>query len=67
MSPEVETVEKLVKQLSPEGLKEFSGWFAEFEEELWDRQFEADVNAGRFDELGARALRDYEEGRTTPL
>jgi len=57
MLPEVEAVEKLVKQLSPEGLSEFRGWFAEYEEDLWDAQFEADVHAGRLDDLGARVAR----------
>lgn len=67
MTPEVEAIAKLVQQMSPEVLNEFRGWLAEYEEQLRDRQIEEDSKAGRLDELGARALRDYEEGRTTPL
>jgi hypothetical protein len=63
----VDNLEGQVKQLSPEELKAFRAWFAQFEAEAWDRQFEADVQSGRLDELAARALLDYTAGRATEL
>ena len=34
----------------------FRVWFAEFDAEVWDRQFEEDVAAGRLNSLAERAL-----------
>ena len=36
-------------------------------DEAWDRQFEADVKAGKLDTLAERALRDHRAGRSTRL
>lgn len=66
MSP-VERIERAVQGLSPEDLQEFRQWFLEFDAELWDRQLERDVAAGKLDALGEEALADLEEGRTRPL
>jgi hypothetical protein len=63
----VENLEGQVKQLSSEELRAFREWFAEFDCEAWDRQFEADVQNGKLDELASRALRDYKAGRATEL
>jgi hypothetical protein len=47
----IQELEKTVRQLSAEDLAAFRAWFAEFDAEQWDRQFEADVSAGRLDGL----------------
>jgi hypothetical protein len=60
-------IEQAVSQLSPEDLAAFRAWFAEFDAELWDRQFEEDVNTGRLDDLAAKALKHLHEGRCTDL
>lgn len=52
----IEIIERQIKELSREELAEFRAWFAEFDAELWDRQFEADVKAGKLDALADRAL-----------
>ncbi len=52
----MEIIERQIKELSPKELAEFREWFAEFDGELWDRQFEADVKAGKLDALAERAL-----------
>jgi hypothetical protein len=57
----VENLEGQVRQLSSEELKAFREWFDQFDAVAWDRQFEADVQHGKLDELAARALRDYDE------
>ena len=63
----VESIEGQVKGLSPEELSAFREWFAEFDAEIWDRQFESDVKAGKLDGLAERALRDHASGRSTEL
>jgi len=40
---------------------------AELEDAAWDRQIEADANAGKLDKLWAEALDDIKGGRTKPL
>ena len=60
-------VEQAIKQLSSEELAAFRAWFAEFDAEIWDRQFEEDVAASRLDKLGEKALQHLREGRCTDL
>ena len=63
----VEMIEGQIKELTRTELTAFREWFAQFDAEDWDKQFEADVNAGRLDALAQRALRDHAEGRSTKL
>jgi hypothetical protein len=60
-------IERAVRQLSPEELTAFRAWFATFDGEAWDRQFEEDAASGRLDSLAEEALRDLREGRCTEL
>ena len=61
----VESIEKEIEKLSSEELAKFRNWYAAFDAEVWDRQFEADVNAGKLDALADKALRDHSSGQTT--
>ena len=63
----VHQLEDAVRRLSPEDLVAFRTWFAEFDGDAWDRQFEEDAAAGRLDALAEEALRDLREGRCTDL
>ncbi len=63
----IEIIERQIKELSREELAQFRAWFAEFDGELWDRQFEADVKAGKLDALAEQALRDHLAGQSTKL
>lgn len=63
----VEKIEHEVRALSPEELAQFRAWFLEFDRAAWDRQLEADVQAGRLDTLAEKALRDHAAGETTSL
>lgn len=63
----VEQVESQVKELSPDELKVFRDWFAQFDAELWDQQIETDAKSGKLLELVNRALQDHEAGRSTVL
>ena len=63
----VEKIEGQVQGLSSEELAAFREWFAEFDAQVWDRQFESDVIAGKLDSLAERALREHASGRSTEL
>lgn len=63
----IQDIENAIRRLTPGELSAFRTWFAEFEADVWDREFEEDVKAGRLDELAEQALRDLREGRCTDL
>ena len=63
----VDQIEVAVSKLSSQELSTFRAWFAEFDADAWDKQFEQDVTAGRLDKLADAALRDLREGRYTDL
>jgi hypothetical protein len=63
----VEQIEGQVKELSPDELKTFRNWFAQFDAEIWDRQMEADARNGKLLSLADRALEDHKSGRSTIL
>jgi hypothetical protein len=58
----VEQLEKQIAELDSSELKQLRDWFDRHDAEMWDRQIEADVKAGKLTSLVERA-----EGRTTPL
>lgn len=53
--------------LEPQELQEFARWVAEFEAQEWDRQIEADLEAGHFDELIREVQADIQAGNIKPL
>jgi cobalamin biosynthesis protein CobT len=63
----IQDIERAVSQLSSEELIAFRVWFSEFDAEVWDRQFEEDVAAGRLNALAERALQHLSAGRCTDL
>ena len=63
----IERIEQDVQALSPEELAQFRAWFLEYDWVIWDRQIERDAEAGRLDDLAARALRDHAAGKTSPI
>ncbi|MGQ0486306.1 MAG: hypothetical protein ACT4SY_13260 [Hyphomicrobiales bacterium] len=63
----LEQIEKAIAGLSPEDLARLQAWLAEFREEMWDRQIEADAKAGKLDKLAEEALAHHRAGRTRPL
>ncbi len=63
----VQEIERAVRELSPEALAQFREWFVQFDADLWDRQIERDVAAGRLDALADEAVRDLHEGRCTDI
>jgi len=63
----VQEIENAIRKLADEDLVALRAWFAEFDADAWDHQFEKDVAAGRLDDLAEEALRDLREGRCTDL
>jgi hypothetical protein len=63
----IKEIETAVSRLSTDELATFRSWFAEFDAEAWDRQFEQDVAAGRLDALADEAINDLRNGRCTDL
>ena len=63
----LQDIQTAVSQLSGEQLAAFRAWFAEFDAELWDRELERDVAAGRLDALAEEALQALREGQCTDL
>jgi hypothetical protein len=63
----VTQIEQAVRELPPSELVAFRAWFAGFDAEDWDRQFDDDVFAGRLDRVGDEALADHRAGRCTDL
>ncbi len=63
----IQQIENAIQQLPAEDLATLRAWFAEYDAQLWDRQFEKDVVAGRLDALADEALRDFDAGRATTI
>ncbi|MCC6359629.1 MAG: hypothetical protein IT450_12865 [Phycisphaerales bacterium] len=63
----VPEIEKAVRSLSPEDLAQFRAWFADFDGQAWDAEFEQDVAAGRLDRLAREAVSDLNDGKCTEL
>ena len=63
----VERVKREVRKFSPKELAEFRQWFAGFDAEAWDQQFESDAKAGRLDALAERALRNHAADKSSKL
>ena len=63
----VQEIEHAVKKLPPMELAMFRSWFLEFDSDAWEKQFAADVNAGKLGHLAAQADADFKAGRCTEL
>jgi len=64
---ELERLELQSLGLSPGELAKFRAWFLESDAKVWDRQIEADLKAGKLDELVDQALADFKAGKATDL
>lgn len=64
---EVEQVEKQIERLSPADLAKFRAWFLEFDGRVWDAQIEADLKAGKLQDLIAESLAEYKAGKAREL
>ena len=63
----VQTLQSEILKLKPEERWSISSWLDELMADEWDRQIEADAQAGRLDHLVKEAQADYEAGRCRPF
>jgi hypothetical protein len=64
---EVEELEMRFRNLPSQDQAKLRGWFHKFDNEVWDRQIEEDIAAGRLDALAEEAIEDLRQGRCTGL
>jgi len=63
----VEVLEKQITELDNESFSKLRDWFIEFEQSRWEKQIEADSNAGKLDFLIDAALAEHQAGKTRSL
>ena len=56
-----------IKKLPREELKSLFKWIEEYEQEIWDQEFEEDALSGNLDKLADRALDDFRSGKCKEL
>ena len=64
---ELEQLEQQVLRLSSEDLAKFRAWFIELDHQLWDKQIETDVTAGKLDRLIAEARAEFKAGKAREI
>lgn len=67
MSMTIQEIEAAIVQLSPDQLAELTAWLAEYHAQVWDKQIEEDLDAGRLDALLDEIDKEYEAGQVRPL
>ncbi len=67
MGNRVEALEKEIKDLSRDELTSFRNWFVKFDAAEWDRQIEKDIEAGKLDNLAAKAISAHKRGESRVL
>ena len=63
----VKEIETAITELPVNEVTELMSWLSEYHGEIWDRQIEDDIDAGRLDELLSEVDRDYQAGLARPL
>ncbi|HEX6289452.1 MAG TPA: hypothetical protein VFZ66_09695 [Herpetosiphonaceae bacterium] len=63
----VKEIETAITQLSAKDLAELMAWLAEYHAQVWDKQIEEALEAGRLDTLLAEVDREYQGGLARPL
>jgi hypothetical protein len=64
---ELEKLEERVQGLSPEELRIFRAWFAEFDAQAWDKQIASDTASGKLNTLVSEALLEHSRGKTREI
>lgn len=63
----VREIEIAIAQLSAQELAELMAWLENYHAQMWDKQIEEDLEAGRLDALLAEVDKEYEAGSGQPL
>ena len=64
---DVKQIEKAIKQLQAKEFAELMGWLDDYRAQVWDKQIEEDLEAGRLDVLLAEVKEEYEAGSSQEL
>ena len=64
---DVKEIESAIAALPVAKITELAKWFEEFHAQVWDRQIEQDVKAGRLDSLLEETQHDLDAGRCDEL
>ena len=60
-------IEAAIERLPKNDFRQLHEWIAERDQQLWDKQLEADVVAGRLDRFAQEAIADFQAGRCKDL
>ncbi|MCU0568024.1 MAG: hypothetical protein MUF49_15665 [Oculatellaceae cyanobacterium Prado106] len=60
-------LESAIKQLPEAEVRDFAKWLQDYLDEKWDQQIEADLSAGKLDQLIAQAEADIANGNVRDL
>jgi hypothetical protein len=63
----VQEIEVAITQLPVNELADLMVWLEHYHAQVWDRQIEEDLEAGRLDALLAEVEKEYEAGLSQPL
>jgi len=63
----VENIERAAEKLPPEDFARLAAWVRQRQSEGWDRQIEADIQAGKLDKQGQQAVAEHRRGETRPF
>ncbi len=63
----IKEIEMAIMQLPPSDFSELRTWFENYAAQMWDRQIEKDLKAGRLDALLTEVDQEYEAGLGQPL
>ncbi len=67
MNMTVTEIESAIEKLPPDEISELSGWFAEFEAQIWDEKIENDLQNGKLRKLIDEAENDFADEKCQPL
>lgn len=63
----VQEIEETIMQLPLDDLLELSAWLEEYQAQMWNRQIEEDLEAGRLDRVLKEVDAEYDAGLAQPL
>jgi hypothetical protein len=63
----VQEIAAQIRTFSGAELRELRAWLEEYENQIWDEEFEADVATGQWDTLAEKALQDHRDGKSIPI
>jgi len=63
----IHEIEEAIRQLPPDQLARFRQWYAEFDAQIWDEQFETDAKSGKLQKVAEKAIEEYRAGKSKEL